>query len=438
MKYLMLLLLSSCTLEASLGDSERPSAQPAFGATRWSVVLGTGETETVDPNGIAFASDGDVIVGGTSWVGDVARGFVARREAGNGTAAWQVVLDGFTQVVAVTTTGESTIAVGSFTGTVDFGGQTLSTSTTTPGVTPASTDLFVASYAADGSLQWVRALGCTVLAAGYAVTATNSAIYVGGWFRGVVDVGAGAVGLATGWEQQTDGLLLAYSHAGQLQWGRTFTGGSVISDVGVLPGGDIVLTGSATAGTTYGGAAVSESGQLLARFGLDGSHQLSRVVGAGHIAMGLAIANDGNVILSRHRDATPGADTGNVRSLVDGNGDPLWTIATTKVEATRPVARGDGFVLGGTTTRASSDLGAGVVGLGVAYVAAYDLGGAVLDVRTFGDPLDAQRRQLTGVASAPGGELAFAVGIEDPIDFGVGSLAPLGRRSVAIILLDAP
>jgi hypothetical protein len=439
MKHLALLLLTSCTLEASLGKSQGPSSQPALGTARWSVVLGFSNDAMVDPNGLAFTSDGDVIAGGSRRLGSDFYGFITRRSGVDGSPEWHVQLDGpapsSSQVFAVTTSGSSIIAVGSFMGTIDFGGETRSTSTTTPGALPASSDLFVASYAADGALQWVRTLGCTVMAIGEAVGASGDTIYVGGWYRGLVDVGMGPVGEATNWQEQGDGVLLAYSLSGELRWGRTFPGGNNINDLVVLPDGDVLISGNTTAGTSFGGVPISDSGQFLARFGADGTHQMSNAAGqSGDLAMGLALVNGGNVIASRYRHDV--FTDSNERSLVDSDGVPGWTQETLKVEATHPAAHGPGFVLGGKVRGRNADVGSGVLPASTIYLAAYDLAGSVVEVRSYGTPTNFAP-SLNAIASAPNGELAFAVQFSEPIDFDLGPLTPTGH-SIAIVLLDAP
>jgi hypothetical protein len=441
MKHLALLLLTSCTLEASLGKSQGPSSQPALGATRWSIVLGLSSDEMVARNGLVFASDGDVIAGGGRQLGDGRfTGFISRRSSSDGSPEWTIPLEGpapaTSDVFAVTTSGSSIIAVGSFMGTIDFGGETRSTSTTTPGVIPASFDIFVASYAADGALQWVRTLGCTVMATGDAVGVSGDTIYVGGHYSGLVDVGQGPVGEPTNWQQQGDGLLLAYSLSGEFRWGRRFAGGTIIDDLVVLPDGDVLISGNTSAGTSFGGAPMSDRGQFLARFSPDGAHQMSKVSagGAGDFAMGLAVVDDGNVIVSRQRLLRPTYQ--NERSLVDNDGIPVWTEETSNIEGGHPVAHAPGFVLGGHVTGLSGDPGSGTLPLNTLYVAAYDLAGDVVDVRSYGTQTNVGPTMRT-ITSAPSGELAFAVRFSEPIDFDLGLLTPTGH-SLAIVLLDAP
>jgi hypothetical protein len=76
------------------------------------------------------------------------------------------------------------IAIGYFSGTVDFGGGPLTSA--------GSYDVFVAQYSADGTHQWSKRFGSTGAEIGNAVTVDsgNNAIATG-YFQGTVDFGSG-------------------------------------------------------------------------------------------------------------------------------------------------------------------------------------------------------------------------------------------------------
>lgn len=445
MKLFPLLLLTGCTLQGSLGTSENLAVQPSFGQARWSTLVGVTDNEWIHRNALAVASNGDVISASIATTAVTSsRSAVARRSHVDGSIVWSRSLAGdHVDATAIRIHGNSVLVTGIFMGTADFGGTTLSTSTAIPENMPAAADVFIASYAAaDGALEWVTSLGSDYSAELLAISANDTAIYITGYFRGILDVGNGPTGNANDLQNRAGTFLIAYSHAGARLWGRTMAGTAAPTDMSILPDGDLLITGVGQAGETFGGAPLAETGTLVARFASDGTHRMSRSFGPDEMSTGHAVT-PGGIVLSRQRRSgeRPSAVELHNRTLVDANGEVLWTTDTPLVAGSAPVAYRSGFVVGGHAQGPHADLGFGEIGLNTTYIAAHDADGGILDARVFGEATNANNT-IQSLVVAPDGSLVFAVHLRTPTDYGTGTLTPLNADpstfaySVALVVLD--
>ncbi len=113
----------------------------------------------------------------------------------------------------------STYVTGDFTGTIDFDPGPA----TVPATSAGGTDLFVASYAPDGTYRFAYVVGSQLNEGGTGVAIANGVAYFGGNFNGTVDFG-GTVGTITS-RGGLDGFVLAVNGTtGALVWASSFGG----------------------------------------------------------------------------------------------------------------------------------------------------------------------------------------------------------------------
>lgn len=441
--FVIALPLAACTSEENLGNTH----PTPLGTPRWTVALGGvandgATTVAVDPSGDVFAGgyfmrtadfgDGPVTISGDNRSG----GFLTRRAAADGAPVWAVTMTGGSCDVmglAIDHAGDVVVS-GYYQGTVDFGGQSLS-------VPPDVVDMFVAKYAGDGQLGWVRGLGAAAGAAsrGVAVAADGS-IYVIGEFQGVVDFGDGTIDTGTG-DDRNDGFLIRYDGDGTQRWGMAFhgDGGQHADAVVTLTNGDVVVAGAFDLPVSIGGHQLSPRSRtdgFLARFGSDGALVWTRSFGGGAMTStpsAMAVRDDGSLLVTGNEDehATIHA--------IDSDGGSLWMVGSSgptagaQSIATTP----DGDVIAGGSVSGFDAAFGGVSLAQDMYVLAIDPSGHPLEGRSYGSsqPMEDQARSL---ATGPRGEIAAAGVFDRTIDFGAGSVASAGERDAVIVLMDPP
>jgi beta-propeller uncharacterized protein DUF5122 len=235
------------------------------------ITFGIGE-----PNHVRFATLGQ---------GDV---FVAKYLA-NGNLLWAKraggTQDEHGQGVSCFADG-SCVVTGYFSGTATFGaGEPSQTVLTAAGVAP---DSFVARYAADGSLVWVKQGAGTDLARGWSVAAVDDGSVVAtGEYREDITFGTGEPNQTTLLASsggRSDVFVVRYNADGSLAWAKTAggTGLDVGHGIAAFVDGSCVVTGGfATFGSdaTFGAGEPNEttlvsdgfSDAFVARYNADGT-----------------------------------------------------------------------------------------------------------------------------------------------------------------------
>ncbi len=414
---LLLLTLAACTTEASLGNSGtavQPTSPPSsLGSARWSVIINAGSTTHTE--GLAFGRDGDVIAVGMSFTEDSILGFVTARANADGVERWTVQMSDSTQPQAVATDSAGNIYVtGTFMGDVDFGGQVVSSGGTAPA---QISDLFVAKYSPSGVLIWVRSLGCTVSANGTAIEISSDGnLVVAGWFRGIVDVGAGPVGLGTGWELQGDGLLFGISaETGARTWGRTFSNWAP-NDLIVLADGDVLVSGERM------------GSRFVERF--DDQHELvwSRSIAVANSSrtapFGIALVDE-QLLVSSAGQHFGAADEMQLDALAPADGADVWRRNALGVWGASVAATPNGFVLAGEVTASTADFGTGPVGRPL-FIASFAGDGEPAEARSVGTPAPTNQRIDEVIVNADG-SVAYS-----------GTHMALGDRDTELVLIDPP
>jgi hypothetical protein len=205
--------------------------------------------------------------------------------------------------------GSSNIVVtGYFSGSVDFGGGSLSSA--------GLNDIFIAKYSSTGAYLWAKRIGGLSNDLAYSITTdTNNNIIVTGYFVGSVDFGGGSLtssGVA-------DIFIAKYSPTGAHLWSKRLGGsGSDISkSIATDSGGDVVVTGTFQGTVDFGGGSLTSAGSkdiFVAKYSSAGAYIWSRSFGSSNddYAYGVAVDGYGNVIL-----------TGTFIGTIDFGGGPM-------------------------------------------------------------------------------------------------------------------
>ncbi|MBI4511204.1 MAG: SBBP repeat-containing protein [Deltaproteobacteria bacterium] len=228
--------------------------------------------------------------------------------------------------------GGNLLLTGYFTGTVDFGGDVMSS-------TAEGDDLFVAKLSPLGELAWSRSP--VAPGADYGILLAldkGDNVLISGYFSDSIDFGKGPM-LSAGAE---DGFVAKFSPQGEPLWSRTIGGeGSDFAYV-VKPDrdGNVFVGGFFTGTVDFGaGPATSEGGEdsFLVKLAPDGKHVWSRTFGGGgeDNVYAIGVSNDGTVALAGYSDSAtitlaggePIATAGGHDVLLaafSSDGDPLW------------------------------------------------------------------------------------------------------------------
>lgn len=243
--------------------------------------------------------------------------------------------------------------------------------------------LYVAKFGADGVFQWSRACGF-----GYpsALAADNGRVVVVGYSSGTPDFGGGPVGGAGG----NDVVIAEFTAAGAHSWSAAFgdASGQGALDVAVDASGRTLVLGTMFGGTDFGGGILTANllDLFLVSFGPGGSHLWSQVF-------------DGTF--------TPGGGILATCAVACGPGDTVAIVGE----------KLDGVDFGGGALP--------TFGFGDVYAAVFDAGGAHQWSDAWGSTTGTDRGN--GVAFDADGNLLVAGTMAGTVDFGGGPLPFTGN-----------
>ncbi|UQA56674.1 MopE-related protein [Polyangium aurulentum] len=195
--------------------------------------------------------------------------------------------------VAVTPTGNVSF-VGSFEGSIDFGGGALQSA--------GSHDIVVSRYDSFGSHLWSKRVGDAVEQRALAVAVDNMGnTFATGQFAGTVTFGGSNFTSGGG----DDGFVVKYDATGNHVYSMSFGGVSAQRGRGIATDvfGNAVVTGEFWATANFGGGTLVSAGKHdIFVFKLDptGKHTWSKKFGGGEIESGASVAVDGssNVVVT--------------------------------------------------------------------------------------------------------------------------------------------
>lgn len=445
-------LLAACTAdEQNLGlTTGSGGASSAVGSPRWAVAIGGAYND----RGMSTAIDsiGDVVAVGDEAGPQDSRGlaptssFVTKRVASDGSERWTAqfvpaAIDSYVDALSVAITADDSILVtGSYLGTVDFDGVTLSTM-------PGRNDTFIAKYTWDGHLQWLRGLDPAAASWG-AVVATDSAgriVVAGAFADGTLTFGADSYTV----DNDPDAFVAVFDPSGTLVWGRAVhsSGGPYSETITVASNDDVIVGGDFNAPASFGGATLDPGGLergFVARYRSDGLFLSSQMIGAGAPAVSwvtqVAASPAGLVVRTIETDGPQSVahpPFGMVRMLDDG-GQELWS---------RPAADGNINHVG-TLAVAPSGLIVSSAwddnvhhAVGTMDVVSYDPAGHA-STMSFGSQQPPPYTATAASGSAVGltGAIAYAGEFSGQLDFGSSRLAAHGQNNTDayIVLVDPP
>ncbi len=207
------------------------------------------------------------------------------------------------------------IVTGSFVGTVDFGGGTLTSNL-------SSNDIFVAKYSPTGTHLWSKGFGSTGDDHGTAVATDGSGnVVVTGYFNNTIDFGVGPLTSAG----MKDIFLVKLNSSGQYVWSKRFGGTSIDSanalDIDIS--GNIVITGFFYGTVDFGGGPLTSTSAakvFLAKYLPDGTHSWSKVFSGtttfdNAIATSLAIDLNANIVITGYFQGSANFGGGSLTSV---------------------------------------------------------------------------------------------------------------------------
>jgi hypothetical protein len=308
----------------------------AVGAPRWAIQLGSIDNDWGE--GVAIDSIGDVVATGefggsyNSQNLQPTTGFITKRVASDGSERWTVKLvnsaDPTTSYVgvgcvAIDPSDDSIVVIGGMNGTVDFGGQTLSSNT-----------MFLAKYSTSGQLQWVRGLGENDGMYGTSMAIDNTGdIAMAGGFGGTLELGSAAYTVPP---NDQGGFVMEFDPSGNQLWGTAFPGtdmGGPVPQLLALDANDDVLLAGGAVLASVGGATLTPKpyDSFLARFRKDGLYLASQLVSPGpNVESGvssLTVDVDDHVVLQLSELGEPvGSGWGHeTLHAFDDNGHAVWS-----------------------------------------------------------------------------------------------------------------
>lgn len=388
---------------ATSGDEDcNGMTQPCQGTLLWAKRFGDTNDQTVTR--VTTDHDGNVILAG-SFSGHLNFGggslasagdydvFVAKLGPG-GAHVWSKSYgDASTQTaggVAVDSMGNVLVA-GQFSGTVDFGGKSLTTGGS------VNADVFITKLSPEGDHLWSFGFGdaSAQFATGVAVDAAGN-VFVTGSFSGTLDFSGGDGGAAALTAvTETDMYLVKLDAAGNHLWSQRFgvVGENYATGVAVDGDGNVFMTGFFMGTLDFGGTTFMNNAEtpFLAKFDTNGNHQWSTSFQGpqGGEVGGVAINGTGKAILA-------GGFTGTVD-----------------------------FGTATLTTQGGDDI----------FLGSFGEGGSDQWVSRFGDMNIGQFGQ--GVATGKNGNIAMAGRFTGAADFGGGQLASAGGFDAFLAKFDA-
>jgi hypothetical protein len=331
-------IIASALLCAACHADEQNLGFTATGGPRWAIQLGSIDNDWGEA--VAIDSIGDVVAigefGGSynSQNLQPTTGFITKRVASDGSERWTVKLVNSADPtmsymtmsgLAIDPSDDSIVVTGVFNGTVDFGGQTLTSGST-----------FLAKYSTTGQLVWARAIGQNVMTGttNIAIDSTGNIALAGAFSTGTLELGSAAYTVPY---DDEGGFVIEFDPSGNQLWGTAFPGtgmgGPVPFMLALDTNDDVLLAGGIGMPAAVGGAVLTPTtlwDSFLARFRKDGLYLSSQLLHPDPSneasATGLTVDAESHVVVQLSEMAIPpGAGWGHEDLVAfDGNGDQVW------------------------------------------------------------------------------------------------------------------
>lgn len=204
--------------------------------------------------GLVGSFSGSITLGGNTLTSASPTTFVGELDAA-GKPLWGNSISVIPSGIAMDA-GGNVVLCGYVNGAVDLGGGVL----TNVGENETA---FVAKYDPTGKYMWAKAFGIgdTSLAAAVAIDGSGNVIVAGG-FTGNADFGGGTITSAGGVGGQSDIFVLKLDASGGFLWNKQFGDqlDQAAAGVAVDPGGNVVVTGGFFGSVDFGGGKLFNGG----------------------------------------------------------------------------------------------------------------------------------------------------------------------------------
>lgn len=327
--------------------------------------------------------------------------------------------------------GGNVIVTGSFAGTIDFGGGTLTSA--------GGTDIFLAKLDVDGRHVWSWRFGDGQNQAGNGVAVDGAGgVYLTGFFSGTVDFGGGALASAG----SRDVFVARFDAAGNHVWSERFGDAGTQNGTGLAVdgSGSVVVVGFFVGSIDFGGGTLTSAGledAYLAKLGANGNHIWSKSFGDSDVQVvaGVAVDGSGNVIATGSFKGTVSFGGGALTSAgsrdvflarFDSAGNHSWSkrfgdSSNQHGTAVAVDASGNPVITG--SFEGSADFGGGALtsfGLSDIYLAKLDVNGNHVWSKAFGGPVGDEG---LGLAVDGSRDVVLTGAFQESVNFGGGVLA---------------
>lgn len=352
----------------------------------WSVSGRGAATDAAGSVAAAGIFSGTVNFGGGAYTNTQGDDVFVVKLDGNGNHIWSGAYppSDFVDVTAVASSPDGdTYVAGNLTkgGTIDFGGGPIG---------GGIGECWAVRFDRDGNHVWSDTYGRGIIRD---IDATNTEVAFAARTVGTLDFGGGALGATIGAQAVAVKLASDGTHIWSAEYGDAESQTGL--EVGLLASGDLVLLASVRGSADFGGGALTADATAddlaLARFDASGGHVWSKIYAGSFGAFGVVYSGM-DVTL-----AGAIAITGQFTGTIDFGGTPM-TASGVDMFVTRIDSAGN-HVWSRSYASNSGDSGMGV---------AFDLGNNLLVAGYF----------------------------EDDIDFGGGTLSPVGSKDAFVLALD--
>ncbi len=384
-------------------------------------------------------ADEDCDAGPTGCTGD----HVWSKRFGNSSAQ-------FGSDVALDTAG-NVVASGSFSGTVNFGGTTLTAA-------GSGNNMYLAKFEPNGNHLWSKRFGDGTATQQITSITTDSTsnVIITGYFGGSANFGGGS--LSTPFSATTV-FVAKFGPTGNHIWSKQFTNSRDQYSLGIATdaAGNIFLIGSFKNPLDFGGGDLISAGNwdvFLVKLDPGGDHVWSKRFGGANYESGssvtinaagnLVIAGEFALTLDMNGSTLTSAGLGDIFvAELDPNGDHLWSARfgdATDQQSPNLALDGMGNLLLAGMFYNQLDFGGGVLATegdidADAYVAKLDPTGNHLWSKSYGEVGDDEQLFSSVKSDAAGNVVMVGSGFEE-VDFGGGPLPSGGSRDVFLVKLD--
>jgi len=348
----------------------------------------------------------------------------------------------FTRAVAVDTSGNA-VVVGSFAGSVDFGGGSLTSE--------GGNDVFVAKLGPKGEHLWSKRFGNWNEQVGFGVAVDSDGnILLTGMFDGSIDLGGDTLTSAG----TKDVFLAKLNRDGGHIWSKKFGDGTnqIGQSVAVDAHGNVALCGSFEGTLNFGSGELTSGGKtdiFVATFDATGKRRWDKRFGdtSAQECNSVAMDADGNVAITGSFTGWVNFGKGQLQSAggldvflakFGSDGAVLWGhgFGTVTEQSGQSVAMSpDGGVVVGGYFSGSINLGGGALtdpGTSNIFLAKFDSAGTHAWSRAYGD---AEAQILESVAVDGCGDVLATGYFSGVVDFGGGALTSKGLDDLFVVKL---